>query len=85
MFKVTNNADAAIDRKNVAELMLEDYEKIIFYLMRKLGFGEDLDEINVRMLQGNHHYEFKIKKPSPYTVDGIIPSHVHSLEYAATV
>lgn len=41
--------------------MIEDYERVIFFLLKKLG--RDVDEINVVMNAGSNVYDFKIKQP----------------------
>jgi len=48
-------------QKEVTYRMLEDYERVIFFLLNKLG--KEVDEINVVMNYGSDIQEFRIKKP----------------------
>jgi hypothetical protein len=91
VFKVTNNADPGprTDVELVTTLMLEDYERVIFYLLRRLG--KDLDAIMVVMRKGEEEHTFPIKKPfeqqtslshvsGAKRIDNSTP-HVHRIEY----
>jgi hypothetical protein len=72
-----------IPREQVKELMLEDYEKVVFYLLTKLAL--DLDEINVVMMQGEDRYEFKMKRPVQSSIPGEAISHIHKIEYISQI
>jgi len=51
-------------QKEVTHRMLEDYERVIFYLLKKMD--KDVEEINVVMNYGSDIQEFRIKKPHDF-------------------
>lgn len=78
----TNGSD------EIKRLLIEDYERVIFYLLGKLDTdiyvnARNLDEINVVMKEGFETYEFKVKKPHEQT--GVIVPHVHTIEYLSQI
>jgi hypothetical protein len=72
-----------IQREQVKDLMLDDYERVIFYLLSKRGL--DVEEINVVMKNGVDINEFKIKRPFTATAGSVITSHVHRIEYVSQI
>lgn len=70
--------------QKVINMMMEDYERVIFYLLNK-KFGHDVEEINVVMTDGVDKHEFKIKKPFSATSGGFITSHVEKIEYLSSI
>jgi hypothetical protein len=63
----------------VTHMMLNDYERVIFYLLKKLD--KEVDEINVVMNHGSEMQEFKIKKPHNYEQLPV----VHKIEYITEI
>jgi hypothetical protein len=70
-------------REQVQKLMIEDYEQVIFYLLKQLGH-EYLGEINVVMKNDGdeHEHKFMIRKRFP---EKDSQSYVHRIEYVSQI
>jgi hypothetical protein len=75
--------EESIERQRVTKLMIEDYERVIFYLLKKLDMDLDLEEINVVIKDGYEEHEFKIKKPHEQA--GVIQPFVHRIQFLSEI
>ena len=79
-FKGTDTPDFTPGiQKEVTYRMLEDYERVIFFLLNKLG--KEVDEINVVINHGSEMQDFRIKKPHNL----INLPVVHKIEYMSEI